>query len=67
MKSILFGLVSIGLILLIFSLSEKDIPQSSFAQSVANTSDQIKSTSDKHHSSVSIKSNPTTKVINSTL
>ena len=67
MKSIFFGLVSIGLILLIFSLSEKEIPQSSIAQSVANTSDQIKSTSDKHHSSISIKSNPTTKITNSTL
>lgn len=67
MKSIFFGLVSIALILLIFTLSEKEISHSSFAQSVANTTDQIKITGDKHHSFISIKSNPTTKVTNSTL
>lgn len=67
MREIFFGMVYIGLILLIFSLSGKETPQSSFAQLLANTSDRINGTVDENYSSISIKSNLTTKITNTTL
>lgn len=60
-------MVSIGLILLIFSLSEKETLQSSFAQLLSNTSDRINDTGDEDYLSNSIKSNLTTKITNATL
>ena len=62
-----FGMISIGLILLIFSLSEKETPRSSFAQLFANTSDRISDNDNEDYSSISMKTNLTTKITNTTL
>ena len=67
MRSLFFGMVSIGLILLISSLSEKETPQSSFAQLLANTSDRINGPVDEDYSSISMKSKLTTNLTNTTL
>ena len=67
MRSIFFGIAYAGLILLVFSLSEKETPQSSFAQLLASSSDRIDGIGDKNYSSTSIKSNLTTEITNTTL